>query len=58
MRFVDRVVFVGTHGAFAQIQHIAMLVMQGHGMAARRFESGANLLTDGGEIDQRTIRRA
>src|ERR1700679_2541536 len=34
--------FIGAHGAFAQPQHIAVLIMQAHGI----------------EIDERTVRRA
>ncbi len=55
-RLADRVVFVGTHGALAQPQHIAELVMQRYGMGAGRFDGRTHLLTDGIEIDKRTVR--
>ena len=56
--FADRVVFVGPHGAFGQPQHIAVFVMQRHGMGARGLDGCAHLLTDGIEIDERIVCRA
>ena len=50
--------FIGAHGAFAQPQHFAVLVMQGHGMGTRRLDGRAHFLAHGIEIDERTIRRA
>ena len=55
-RFAHRIVFVRTHGAFAQPEHIAFLIVQGNGMRARRLDGRTHFLTDGIEIDERTFR--
>jgi hypothetical protein len=57
-RLADRVMFVRAHGAFAQPQYIALLVMQRHGVSARRLDGRAHVLADGIEIDERTFCRA
>jgi len=50
--------FVGSHGAFAQPQDVAALVVQRHGVNPRGFHRRAHLLADGIEIDERTVGRA
>ncbi len=54
----DRVVLIGTHGAFAQPEQIAVLIVQGYGVDAGRFDGRAHLLADGIVIDKRTLCRA
>jgi hypothetical protein len=56
--FADCVVFVGAHGAFAQPQQVAVCIVQRNGMGASGLEGCANLLANGIEIDERTVRRA
>jgi hypothetical protein len=51
-----RIVLVGTHGAFAQPQHIAGLVMQGYGVGPVGFDRRAHFLANGIKINKRTIR--
>jgi hypothetical protein len=46
----------GPHGAFAQPQHIAGLVVQGYGVGTIGFDCRAHFLTDGIKINKRTIR--
>jgi hypothetical protein len=57
-RFAHGIMLVRTHGAFAQPEHVAFLIVQGNGMRARRLDRRTHFLADGIEIDERTFRFA